>query len=113
DVYQCIGARRPWRIAVEPSLGQLPPDLLVQPEEEARPAILPILPVGGLGVRDRRALEVFHFSDLGGALRRVRGRGPARRDLARRGQHEGLPAHLVDPARLLPLPEARTDRYYP
>src|SRR5262245_43435006 len=90
DVLERVGARRQRRITVEPVLkdeaADLPAPIVVSAQ-----AASGILPEIGGSVRFGRALEGLQLSKLGGFLGRIVRNGRRRPELARRGQHPGLP----------------------
>src|SRR5262249_18018535 len=112
-MHQRVGARGSRRVSVKAELAQSPADLVAQPVNQARPGVLSELPIENLAVCDRRAFEVLHFGNLGAALCRLGRRRRTGPKLARRGKHEKLPLHVVDPARITSSPNTRTDRTRP
>src|SRR5262249_17846462 len=92
------------RVSVKAELAQSPADLVAQPVNQARPGVLSELPIENLAVCDRRAFEVLHFGNLGGApcgLGRRRRTGPKP---APPEKPKNLPPPPPAPARLPPSP---------
>lgn len=59
DVYERVGARRPWGTGVQPVLRQAPADLFAEPEDKAGLSVLAELPVADLGVLNGVRLKFF------------------------------------------------------